>query len=87
MPYVYKLNSKVLKRLKKLDPQIRKKIIVKLDWVCEQEEPLFFARRLVDYELGEFRLRVGDWRVVFDVDEKNKVLKILDVDHRKNIYR
>lgn len=76
-----------MKGLKKLNPRLRARIIAKLDWICERGEPRRFAKKLVDFELGEFRLRVGDWRVIFDIDEENEVLKILEVDHRKNIYR
>lgn len=33
-----------------------------------------------------FRLRVGDYRVIFDVDLKKKLITILRLGHRKNIY-
>ena len=34
-----------------------------------------------------FRLRIGDYRVLFDVDRKNKRITILRLGHRKNIYK
>ena len=33
-----------------------------------------------------FRLRVGDYRIMLDIDTKNQLITILKVAHRKNIY-
>jgi mRNA interferase RelE/StbE len=39
------------------------------------------------YEYSGFRrLRVGDWRVIYKVDEKKKIVTVTAVDHRKDIY-
>lgn len=47
----------------------------------EQSDPLKFAKRLVDIKEGEYRFRIGDWRVIFDViDDKIFVLKIAKRD-------
>ena len=34
-----------------------------------------------------FRLRIGDYRVIFDMDRKNRTITILRLGHRKNIYK
>jgi mRNA interferase RelE/StbE len=47
--------------------------------------PLNFAEHLTDFELGEYRFRIGDHRVTFDVE--NDIIKILKIAHRKDIYR
>ena len=33
-----------------------------------------------------FRLRVGDYRIIIDIEESEKLIKILKIGHRKNIY-
>jgi mRNA interferase RelE/StbE len=33
-----------------------------------------------------FRLRAGDYRILFDFDENKKIINILKIGHRKNIY-
>ena len=45
------------------------------------------ARRLCHPAIGEYRLRAWDWRVFYDVDEKNKTIVILRVIHRREAYR
>ncbi|KKU81190.1 MAG: Addiction module toxin, RelE/StbE family [Parcubacteria group bacterium GW2011_GWA1_47_8] len=47
--------------------------------------PLEFAERLTDFELGEYRFRIRDYRVAFDVE--NDTAKILKVGHRKDMYK
>jgi len=36
---------------------------------------------------GEYRLRIGDYRVIYEIDDRNKVLVILKCMHRREIYR
>jgi len=49
------------------------------------EEPLKYASKLTDAALGTYRFRIGDYRVVFDVEDKDIV--VLRVGHRRDIYR
>jgi mRNA interferase RelE/StbE len=72
-------------QLKKLDKKIQKRIIKKLKFFASQKNPLQFAEPLRDRRFGQFRFRIGDYRVIFDV-EKEKII-ILKVGHRKDIYR
>ena len=36
---------------------------------------------------SEFRLRVGDYRIIYDVDQQQNVLYLLTLGHRREIYR
>ena len=49
------------------------------------EEPLKFAEKLSDSILGEYRFRIGDYRVIFDI--KGNEIVILRVGHRQEIYK
>lgn len=44
----------------------------------------YFLRRLVNFEPATHRLRVGNYRLILMLDEK---FVILDVGHRKDVYR
>lgn len=37
--------------------------------------------------MNTYRLRVGDYRAVFEVDEENFVVRVFLIGHRKDIYR
>jgi mRNA interferase RelE/StbE len=43
------------------------------------------CRKLTD--LPGWRLRVGDYRVVYEINDKTKTLTVLRVGHRKDVYR
>ena len=51
---------------------------------AKQENPLKFAKRLTDYREGEFRFRIGIYRLIFDV--KRGAIYILKIDKRDSIY-
>lgn len=37
--------------------------------------------------MGAWRIRVGDIRVLYDIDDKGKTVEILRIGHRRDIYR
>ena len=83
--YNFEFKTKAAKEVDKLPSQIRKRILKKLKFYSSQENPFRFAEKLKDYRLGEYRFRIGDYRILFDA-ENHKII-ILKVGHRKDIYR
>lgn len=81
----YQFTKTSLRHFKKLPKDIQIRIIRKLDFFCLQEDPLDFAKILTRSDLGQYRFRIGDYRVAFDLE--NEILVIHDVDNRKDIYR
>ena len=81
---MYKLifEKRALQNLNKLDEQIKKGVWNKLQQ-CK-ENPTRFLKPLV--QVKGFKLRVGNHRIIIDIKEEIKVLHILKVGHRKNIY-
>jgi len=72
-------------QFKKLDTVIKKRIISKLDLWCKYENPLVFAKSLLNSELGSYRYRVGDYRIIFDVEDDTIV--VIAIGHRREIYK
>ncbi len=77
----WELNSSY--ELDKLPRDISKRILDKLDQI--KENPERFIERLKD--MPEFKIRVGDYRIILLWDKLNKKIKIQAVGHRKNIYK
>ena len=63
---------------------IQKRIAKKMRFYASQKDLLKFAERLTDLREGEFRFRVGDWRLFFDV--KGGKIFILRIKHRSKAY-
>jgi mRNA interferase RelE/StbE len=74
-----------VKSIQKLSPQIKKRLQIKLEFFERQEDPLIFAKALTKPADAQYRFRVGNYRILFDVEGSNII--ILLVQHRKDIYR
>ncbi len=85
MEYNIVFTDEVLKDLDELDKQILNRIIKKLRWFSNQDNPLNFAKALKYDAIGQYRFRIGSYRVIFDI-KKNKII-ILRIGHRSVIYK
>jgi mRNA interferase RelE/StbE len=74
--------KKALDFLNKLERNLKERIWDKLQQ-CK-ENPFHFLEHLE--EIDGYKLRVGNYRLIIDIDQTNKILKILKAGHRKNIY-
>ncbi len=43
------------------------------------------AEKLTDFAFGTYKFRIGDYRIIFDIEDKDIV--ILRVGHRREIYK
>jgi mRNA interferase RelE/StbE len=71
-----------------LDSIVANRIAAKLRFFAQQENPLRFAERLTSSPYGEYRFRVGDYRILFDVNARGviSILVILRIKHRREAY-
>lgn len=74
-----------VKAIRKLPPHIQKRLKLKLEWFIAQADPLDFAEALTKPADAQYRFRVGDYRILFDVEGQNIV--VLYVQHRRDVYR
>lgn len=72
-----------IKDIEKLDRVTKKKIKKKLEVFIEK--PYFYARKLTDTKIGNYCWRIGNYRIIFDIDRKNIV--ILRIRHRREVYK
>ncbi|MEK6826002.1 MAG: type II toxin-antitoxin system RelE/ParE family toxin [Nanoarchaeota archaeon] len=81
MPFKIVWDEKAYDSLNKLEPTISRRILKKVDGLSENP----FSKDIKKLKgSDDFRLRVGDYRVIFSIE--SNVIQILKVGHRKNIY-
>ena len=68
-----------------LPRELQKRIARKMHFYAEVENPFRFAERLTDHKDADFRFRIGEYRVMFDV--VNNSIFILSIKHRKEAYK
>ena len=69
--------------IRKLDKVVNKKIKGNIE--IYSKSPQKYDRRLIDARIGDYRWRVGNYRIVFDI--KGKDIVILRVRHRREVYK
>ncbi len=74
------------KQLKKLDKTMQKRILDYMDEVALLENPRSRGKALVENMRGLWRYRVGDYRVICEIQEARIIISVLKIGHRKNIY-
>jgi mRNA interferase RelE/StbE len=75
--------QKAVRDINKLDAVVKKRIGATL--LRFKDNPLQYAEPLTDPELGGYRFRIGDYRVIFDIEGSDIV--VLRAGHRKGIYK
>ncbi len=83
MEIVY--TKRAAKDLENLPKDIQRRLATKMRFYAAQPDPLQFAERLTDPELGDYRFRVGDWRIVFDI--LGKEIVVLKIKKRDKVYK
>ena len=74
-----------IKFLKKLDKNIVKRILDKVDVVFANEPVPSDAKRIFG-EHGVFRIRIGDYRILYRIDYEKNMIVIFKIDKRENVY-
>ena len=76
----------VTKDVKKISPVIRR-ILRRAIENKLMSDPLRYGVPLRRTLKGFMKLRVGDWRIIFTIGERRKVVTIFKVGHRREVYR
>ncbi len=77
--------KRVKKDLRKLSPDMASRVIAKLEFYADQDDPLKFAELMPNHPLGDLRFRIGSCRAICEVH--GDVLLVTAVGYRGQIYR
>ena len=85
MNYVIKIPKSAQKQIDNLSNTVKDRILEKIESL-EIEPRLFGVVKLKNSEC-EYRLRVGDYRVRYEIDDAKQTILILQCKHRREVYR
>lgn len=74
------------KALRKLDPPVARRILEAVSGLAEEPRPAPPLGKPLKGEPGAWRLKVGDWRVVYEPQDDALVVLVLTLGHRREIY-
>lgn len=85
MSYAIKFTPNAAKQVKKLDPMAAKRVRSFLEQKLAQlDNPRLLGKKLVHEEF--WRYRVGDYRILTNIDDDQILILIVEVAHRREVY-
>jgi mRNA interferase RelE/StbE len=84
MTYEVVLSPLAIRQLRKFDPDVRRRIQAVLELLSENPRPPA-AMRLVG-GAGEWRVRTGDYRVIYEIHGGQLLVLVLRMGHRRDVY-
>ena len=82
--YAVEVKSPAQKELEALPDNVLSRIVTKLETLAETPRPPG-CKKLKGYK-DHWRLRVGDWRVVYIIDDAEKIVSVTRIAHRREVY-
>ena len=73
------------RELEALDASILRRVIARIDGLAQ--EPRLPGSRKLQGEQNLWRIRIGDYRVVYSVDDRHRIVDIVRIRHRREVYR
>ena len=87
MKYTVEYTEKAVKSLRKLDPSVR--IFIKA-WIDKNlidcEDPRIHGKGLTANRSGQWRYRVGDYRILADIQDEKLTILVIEIGHRSKVY-
>lgn len=88
MRYIVEYTSKALKSLKKLDKPV---LLMIKSWIEKNligtTEPRRHGKGLTSNRSGQWRYRVGDYRIIADIEDEKLIILVVEVEHRSRVYK
>ncbi len=84
MSYSVKVAPAAERQLRKFDPSVRRRIQAAIDLLAESPRPPK-AIQLVG-GAGEWRIRTGDYRIIYVIHDDQLIFLVLRTGHRRHIY-
>jgi mRNA interferase RelE/StbE len=86
MPYKVEFSREAVDDLRRLDKAVAQRILRRLRWLSDNFDTVTPEALTAELK-GLFKLRVGSYRVIYEVKRSERLLTIHFIGHRKDIYR
>ena len=83
--YQIKFKSSAAKEFRKLPSGIKERIREAVNQLTENPRPSGVVKLRGEDRL--FRIRIGDYRIVYEIDDSAKLVRVTRVRHRKDVYQ
>jgi mRNA interferase RelE/StbE len=84
MTYRVEVSRRAAKAVTSLDKPLRRKILAAIDALSGDPRPAG-VKKLADQQA--WRIRVGDYRIIYEIHDQVLLIIVIDIGHRREIYR
>ncbi|RJO65887.1 MAG: type II toxin-antitoxin system RelE/ParE family toxin [Myxococcales bacterium] len=84
--YRIQLARSAVKEYHELPDHIQARVRKTIDAMASEPRPAGKCVKIAN-AINRWRIRVGDYRIVYDVDDSARVVDIIRIRHRKDVYR
>lgn len=85
MTYRVEVAPAAVRQLRKLNPDARRRVQAAVELLADQPRPTA-AKKLVGGD-GEWRVRTGDYRIIYEIRDDVLLVLVVAVGHRRDIYQ
>lgn len=88
MKYTVEYSKSMIKSLKKLDKTTRQLILAWIEKnLIDCTDPRIHGKALTANRSGQWRYRIGDYRLLAEIQDDKVIILLLEVGHRREIYK
>jgi mRNA interferase RelE/StbE len=80
------INPAARKELRKLSPSVVTPISMKIDSLSRNPRPVG-CKKLVDNKSELWRIRVGDYRILYSIDDEVRIIDVVHIGNRRDVYK
>lgn len=85
MKYTVRFKKSAAKEMEQLPRQVAKRVAEAIDGLSENPRPLG-CKKLEGQKETLWRIRTGDYRIIYSIQDVVHILEIRRIGHRKNVY-
>jgi mRNA interferase RelE/StbE len=82
--YALSFRPAALRQLRKVDPPVARRIKAATSALCADPRP--HGAKALTGQHGWLRIRVGDYRIVYEVRDSELVVLVIQIGHRSHVY-
>jgi mRNA interferase RelE/StbE len=87
LAWIVEYDPEVERDLRKLDPSIQREILDYMESrIATESDPRRFGKPLRHSKYGLWRYRVGDYRIICEIQARRLVVLVVAVGHRRSVY-
>ncbi len=86
MAYRIEFEAQAFEDFSRLDGAVKKRIQKYIDKIAEREDPRTLGEPLQDNLSNYWKYRVGDYRLVAEIQDEKFIVLMLVIDHRRKVY-